>query len=399
MPTAMRCWTKRANDGHAYTTCDGNQKSKSKPTKPKRSVTARRTIRRNPGGYPKTHRMPNGDLHTGATHTASSRLVKRRVLVDADSGQEIMPGVSIGTKTNDVASLLGFKTDAEISSMYASPPMYESEDEDEVETTIGYDGAPVYESDEESDEETTPRRKAGRIRFPRLNTFGEHIREELPDGTFELKYKQYFTDTLPGKATQVYGREVSYGRESIGDLLGILATDAQGNPYIERDDAPETFPSKEDFYPVDEGDLQTIGERETGFSRAQLNALDPAELFGMLAPELRLKVLNPTETGVEVGERDRQFERHLDAVEERVNKTALIRDSKGDYSKSADAVERYRTHPGVRQLAERRRINLDEMSAQEIKKLMSARNKKLKAAEKTRRRERAYHERWQHTYD
>ena len=322
-----------------------------------------------------THVMPTGDVHTGATHTDSSRLVST--------------GTAALIQTARFAHLLGMHTDQEINTMsMPTNPFPQS-----------YQGAPMYESEEESDEETTPRRKAGRVRIRRLNTFGEHIREELPDGTFELKYKQYFTDTLPGKATQVYGREVSYGRESIGDLLGILATDAQGNPYIERDDAPETFPSKEDFYPVDEGDLQTIGERTTGFSRAQLNALDPAELFGMLAPELRLKVLNPGETGVEVGERDRKFEHHLDAVEERVNKTALIRDSKGDYSKSAAAVERYRTHPGVRQLAERRRINLDEMSAQEIKKLMSARNKKLKAAEKTRRRERAYHERWQHTYD
>ena len=328
-----------------------------------------------------THVMSNGDVHTGATHTDSSRLVS----TGTASSPQIEPA--------RFAHLLGMHTDQEIHTMsMPTNPFPQS-----------YQGAPMYESEEESDEETTPRRKAGRVRIRRLNTFGEHIREELPDGTFELQYKQYFTDTLPGKATTVYERETLGFRgdegEEIGDYVGILGTDAQGNKYIERDDAPETFPSKEDFYPVDEGDLQTIGERTTGFSRAQLNALDPAELFGMLAPELRLKVLNPGETGVEVGERDRKFEHHLDAVEERVNKTALIRDSKGDYSKSAAAVERYRTHPGVRQLAERRRINLDEMSAQEIKKLMSARNKKLKAAEKTRRREGAYHERWQHTYD
>ena len=331
-----------------------------------------------------THVMPNGDVHTGATHTASSRLVA--------SADQIAPA--------KVAGLLGMLTDQElhVMSTHNTNPFPE-----------GFQAAPMYESEEEeSEEETTS--YVGRIRLPARNRFGEVINQVI-GGMEDPEYpvmEQYFTDTPPGKATIVYERNTeqkttwsgySFTEEEIGDRLGILATDAQGNQYIDRDDAPATIPSKEDFYPVDEGDLQTIGERETGFSRAQLNALDPAELFGMLAPELRLKVLNPAETGVEVGEHDRELERHLDAVEERVNKTALIRDSKGDYSKSAAAVERYRTHPGVRELAERRRINLDEMSAQEIKKLMSARNKKLKAAEKTRRRERAYHERYRHTYD
>ena len=308
--------------------------------------------------YPlgETHVMPNGDVHTGATHTASSRLVS--------SANQIAPA--------KVAGLLGMLTDQQIDtmSMPTTNPFPQS-----------FQATPMYESEEESEEETTS--YVGRIRLPGLNGFGEEVME------------QYFTDTPPGKATIVYKRETLGFRgdkgEEIGDRLGILATDAQGNQYIDRDDAPATFPSKEDFYPVEAGDLQTIGERETGFSRAQLNALDPAELFGMLVPELKKQILTPDETGVEVGVRDDRLESHLDAVEEQVNKTALVRDSKGDYSKSAAAVERYRTHPGVRELAERRRINLDSMSAQEIKKLMSARNKKLKAGEKTRRRRGAYY--------
>ena len=317
-----------------------------------------------------THVMPNGDVHTGATHTASSRLVT--------SADQIAPA--------KVAGLLGMLTDQQIDVM-SMPinPFPQS-----------FQAAPMYESEEEeSEEETTS--YVGRIRLPARNKFGEVINQVM-GGMENPEYpvmEQYFTDTPPGKATIVYERNTnrvqlpgySFMDEEIGDRLGILATDAQGNQYIDRDDAPATFPSKEDFHHVDEGDLKTIGELETGFSRAQLNALDPAELFGMLAPEVKLKVLNPAETGVEVGVRDRRLESHLDKVEERVNKTALIRDSKGDYSKSAAAVERYRTHPGVRELAERRGINLDSMSKQEIKKLMAARNKKLKAAEKTRQEE------------
>ena len=131
----------------------------------------------------------------------------------------------------------------------------------------------------------------------------------------------------------------------------------------------------------------------TGLSADQMNALDPAELFGMLPTALGKMVLTPKVTGVNVGDiynwTDESFDynRHLNKLDDEADE-ALIRDSKGDYSKSAAAVERYRTHPAVRQLAEATGLRLDEMSVQEIKRRMSRRNRKLKMYEKRSRKER-----------
>ena len=74
MPTAMRCWTKRANDGHQYTTCDGNQGKKSNT----KSRKKRRQRQATPQLGDDTHEMPDGTQMTGKTHSPSSRPVVSR---------------------------------------------------------------------------------------------------------------------------------------------------------------------------------------------------------------------------------------------------------------------------------------------------------------------------------
>ena len=242
-----------------------------------------------------THVMPNGDVHTGATHTSSSRLVS--------TGTEAL------IQPARFAHLLGMHTDQEINTMsMPTNPFPQS-----------YQGAPMYESEEESEGEE--------VIASRLTIDGRKYVLDQPPGKAGVVY-----DLQEGETTYHKGYHTFYNPEkktvvpdSVGERVGILATDAQGNQYIERDDE-RTFPSQDDFYPVDEGDLQTIGERETGFSRAQLNALDPAELFGMLVPELKKQILTPDETGVQVGlHRETTVEQvgHLKKILKRQQKMAV----------------------------------------------------------------------------
>ena len=41
MPPKLKCWTKEADDGHKYTTCNGNQKKKKAPAKAKAKAPAK----------------------------------------------------------------------------------------------------------------------------------------------------------------------------------------------------------------------------------------------------------------------------------------------------------------------------------------------------------------------
>lgn len=63
MPHKKKCFTKTANDGHKYQGCAKmDTKKKAKP-KPKKKA--------------ETHKMKNGDIHTGSSHTKDSKLVKK----------------------------------------------------------------------------------------------------------------------------------------------------------------------------------------------------------------------------------------------------------------------------------------------------------------------------------
>lgn len=132
MPTAMRCWTKKAKDGHVFTTCDGNQDSK-KAKKTKGRVADAVSKRRESMPKPQS---------SSEVMSMSPRL------------QALVTG-SMSKVASDVASLLRMKSDEDVSKMMRSkprPPNRFNEFDDDAEfkrkvdvpqRTMGTRGTPV----------------------------------------------------------------------------------------------------------------------------------------------------------------------------------------------------------------------------------------------------------------
>ena len=130
MPTAMRCWTKTAKDGHRYTTCDGNQGGAKQRVK-KKVQKARQT-------------MPQ---------PASSS----EVMPMNPSLQALVTG-SMTQVASNVASLLRMNTDATTSKMMRKskrpPTRFNQFDEDAefkrkvvvAPRTMGTRGTPIEKS-------------------------------------------------------------------------------------------------------------------------------------------------------------------------------------------------------------------------------------------------------------
>jgi hypothetical protein len=84
---------------------------------------------------------------------------------------------------------------------------------------------------------------------------------------------------------------------------------------MKKPEAPRPVP-KPRVFPTPK-EAESIGARITGMTKAEMNALDPAALFGMLPTLLRLDVLDAKKTGVKVGAmEDEKFELVKEVEEE-----------------------------------------------------------------------------------
>jgi len=68
-------------------------------------------------------------------------------------------------------------------------------------------------------------------------------------------------------------------------------------------------------------------ERFTGVSKEKANKMNPAELFGKLPSELRLKILRPKETGVQVGREKVGYLKFIDEYRELRDEKNVLNDS------------------------------------------------------------------------
>lgn len=76
----LKCFVRRAKNGGKYRACLPKKKTpypKHQDLRGNPHPEGKRKQPRQLAYKGKTHKMPNGDIHTGATHTKSSRLVKK----------------------------------------------------------------------------------------------------------------------------------------------------------------------------------------------------------------------------------------------------------------------------------------------------------------------------------
>lgn len=310
----MRCWTKRASEakgGYQYTTCDGNQGKKSN-TKSRKKRRQRRPATPQLGDD--THEMP------------SSRPVVSKQVNNLFVSLPSLTGI-----VGNVASLLNMKSDAEMSSFVkkkSRPPTSFNEFGDDAEFRSRVDVAP-----------RTMGTRATRIPSPEIfkdtrdewnaDMPSEEVRgmEGFKDYQESTDYSSSDDDEEETKVTKFEFEGVLYYRDEDNVLYNPETSEIVGR--LEGGSIDFTYGDDPDYESSEDeevitGDIADLNEEEitddeeapdpfvgkfnnimgrslTGLTPAQMNALDPAVLFGMLPTHVSSQVvLNPQRTGVRV---------------------------------------------------------------------------------------------------
>lgn len=153
----MRCWTKKANDGHQYTTCDANQGKKSNTKSRKKRRQRRFNQFSDSAEYTRRVDVPPRTMGTRGTPQLGDDTYKMPV-VSKQVNNLFASMPSLTKVVSNVASILHMNTDEEMSKVMteqARPQINEfNVDAPQSEEVSGIEGFKDYEeSDYSSDEE------------------------------------------------------------------------------------------------------------------------------------------------------------------------------------------------------------------------------------------------------